>query len=91
MKKKTNVVGIVCGGGLASSCAQALGVINNVELVSEETKTKVFEYKNYRTGFDEFNNLAPVKQFIREQKKIGRNELCTCQSGKKYKNCCINK
>ena len=24
-------------------------------------------------------------------KKIGRNELCLCGSGKKYKNCCINK
>lgn len=23
--------------------------------------------------------------------KIGRNESCTCGSGKKYKNCCINK
>lgn len=22
--------------------------------------------------------------------KIGRNEPCTCGSGKKYKNCCIN-
>ncbi|UAN00083.1 SEC-C domain-containing protein [Polaribacter litorisediminis] len=23
-------------------------------------------------------------------KKIGRNELCPCGSGKKYKKCCIN-
>ncbi|MBS4168447.1 SEC-C metal-binding domain-containing protein [Parachlamydia sp. AcF125] len=23
--------------------------------------------------------------------KIGRNEPCTCGSGKKYKNCCLNK
>ena len=25
--------------------------------------------------------------FIREQRKIGRNEPCPCGSGKKYKNC----
>ncbi len=25
---------------------------------------------------------------IKNNKKIGRNELCTCGSGKKYKNCC---
>lgn len=24
-------------------------------------------------------------------KKIGRNDLCNCQSGKKYKKCCLNK
>lgn len=24
-------------------------------------------------------------------KKIGRNEICPCGSGKKYKNCCIRK
>jgi uncharacterized protein YecA (UPF0149 family) len=29
-------------------------------------------------------------QKIREYKKIGRNDLCPCGSGKKYKNCCLN-
>ena len=28
---------------------------------------------------------------IREHKKIGRNDPCPCGSGKKFKNCCINK
>lgn len=28
------------------------------------------------------------KQPIRKEPKIGRNELCPCGSGKKYKNCC---
>jgi len=28
------------------------------------------------------------KTYIRESKKIGRNEPCPCGSGKKYKNCC---
>lgn len=26
--------------------------------------------------------------YIREQRKVGRNEPCTCGSGKKYKHCC---
>ena len=26
--------------------------------------------------------------FVREEKKIGRNDPCPCGSGKKYKNCC---
>ncbi|HSC76786.1 MAG TPA: UPF0149 family protein [Pseudomonadales bacterium] len=28
--------------------------------------------------------------YRREQPKIGRNDVCFCGSGKKYKNCCIN-
>jgi preprotein translocase subunit SecA len=26
--------------------------------------------------------------FVREQPKVGRNEPCSCGSGKKYKQCC---
>ncbi|HQY88267.1 MAG TPA: SEC-C metal-binding domain-containing protein, partial [Tepidisphaeraceae bacterium] len=29
-----------------------------------------------------------VAQLTRETKKVGRNELCPCGSGKKFKNCC---
>ncbi len=29
--------------------------------------------------------------YIREGKKVGRNEPCPCGSGKKYKKCCINR
>ena len=30
---------------------------------------------------------APVVQFVRDTKKVGRNEPCPCGSGKKYKHC----
>ena len=29
-----------------------------------------------------------VETFVRSERKIGRNELCPCGSGKKYKRCC---
>ena len=29
-----------------------------------------------------------LKTFIRDEAKIGRNDLCPCGSGKKYKKCC---
>ena len=32
--------------------------------------------------------LNPIKTKIAE-KKVGRNEPCTCGSGKKYKKCCV--
>ena len=28
---------------------------------------------------------------FRKRKKVGRNEKCPCGSGKKYKNCCLDK
>lgn len=34
------------------------------------------------------NRFEKTPQYIREDKKIGRNELCPCGSGKKYKKCC---
>lgn len=30
-------------------------------------------------------------QFLRVEKKVGRNDPCPCGSGKKYKKCCLNK
>lgn len=32
-----------------------------------------------------------VEQVKREEPKVGRNEPCVCGSGRKYKNCCMNK
>ena len=29
--------------------------------------------------------------YVREEKKVGRNEPCSCGSGKKYKKCCLRK
>jgi hypothetical protein len=39
---------------------------------------------------DEDEDDAPlVEQVIRTEPKIGRNDLCPCGSGKKYKKCCM--
>ena len=36
-----------------------------------------------------YGNNEPVKQKpIKVAKKVGKNEPCTCGSGKKYKFCC---
>lgn len=34
--------------------------------------------------------MADIKP-VRTEPKIMRNQLCPCESGKKYKNCCLNK
>ena len=32
---------------------------------------------------------APVETFMRGGPKVGRNDVCPCGSGKKYKKCCL--
>lgn len=49
---------------------------------------------DYKTLSDDmWSNFFPtyerIPQFIRTEPKIGRNELCKCNSGKKYKKCCL--
>jgi preprotein translocase subunit SecA len=34
------------------------------------------------------NEAVAVKTIVRDQPKVGRNDLCPCGSGKKYKKCC---
>lgn len=42
------------------------------------------------TGVD-FDWVHEVKQVVRDKPKIGRNALCPCGSGKKFKKCCWKK
>jgi len=35
--------------------------------------------------------VAPVQTIRREHPKIGRNDVCSCGSGLKYKRCCLGK
>lgn len=37
------------------------------------------------------NQPITKKTVVNEERQVGRNELCPCGSGKKYKNCCANK
>ena len=70
------------------------------EDISEEL-TKIGDLADYiieggesMSGYDDFNileNLYYEKsrlEPIRTEPKVGRNDPCTCGSGKKYKKCC---
>jgi preprotein translocase subunit SecA len=37
------------------------------------------------------NYLAQGFTFVRRVEKIGRNDICPCGSGQKFKKCCIRK
>lgn len=64
----------------------------DVTLVEEQRKSdfdmNVTLHHSDENSINEINNTQDkVIQLRRDGKKIGRNELCTCGSGKKYKNC----
>jgi len=54
----------------------------------------LYELPEWEAIFDEDTRKALYKEqkksttFIREGKKVGRNDPCPCGSGKKYKKCC---
>jgi len=54
-----------------------------VPLTPEQLKD--FVAKNKKKREEEKKKNTPFK---RSTRKIGRNELCPCGSGKKYKRCC---
>jgi hypothetical protein len=60
-----------------------MGTLYNNYLASEEFERYEDIYKHY--GFHGHHIT-----YKRESPKIHRNEKCSCGSGKKYKNCCIN-
>jgi hypothetical protein len=48
---------------------------------------------NYKRNKEQgtLENGGKVVPFKRDSPKVGRNEPCPCDSGKKYKKCCLNK
>ena len=45
----------------------------------------------YEYGRARVDLIEKASGYIRKDKKISRNDKCSCGSGKKYKNCCIKK
>lgn len=82
MQNNNNIANIATGtimDGLKS------GITENAD---KELETLEEAIQNKRDMVKMIQNMKP-KTMKREHKKIGRNELCPCGSGKKYKNCCL--
>lgn len=54
-------------------------------LDQEVTKREEFEIRDAMYRYQAARTRMP---YVRQDPKIGRNEPCTCGSGKKYKHCC---
>ena len=62
---------------------------NPVEIQNRQQRWLREDREQEQKRFDQ-DNWRPVKTYVREQPKIGRNDPCPCGSGKKYKKCCMN-
>lgn len=49
--------------------------------VNQDQKDEFFHY---------LESIAPRKEVAQKRVKIGRNDPCSCGSGKKYKKCCLS-
>jgi len=58
--------------------------VDEVEEAFQRKKRRELEQARMAGAGD----LQPVQQVVRNAAKIGRNDLCPCGSGKKYKRCC---
>jgi len=53
-------------------------------------KTDIGNKGRTSKGYKELENQRG-RTLVKIEKEIGRNDLCYCGSGKKYKKCCIDK
>ena len=68
---------------------------SNMTFGAGDTDTDLLESVCVQHEIDHLNGMrildrAQQLTIRREKPKIGRNEICHCGSGKKYKKCCIN-
>jgi uncharacterized protein YecA (UPF0149 family) len=68
---------------------QSIGMITPKEIEYQYQMIK--DYDNFKYSHLTKKEREADIQPVRTEPKIGRNEPCPCGSGKKYKNCCINK
>ena len=81
------------------SCCLGIFSIREDETLSEFVINKVFPYFVWQAYYEKFEKIPPcgeyshdrqgVGEFIEHKANLGRNQPCSCGSGKKYKLCCL--
>jgi len=62
------------------------------EAVFSDREAQIFQHEyDHLDGILMMDRKVVLKPYRRTAPKIGRNELCHCGSGKKYKKCCLIK
>jgi len=69
---------------------------DNIEVPIPDGFDSIEEYVEYydiihESALDHMSIEQKAKPIVRGHKKLHRNAMCECGSGKKFKNCCMNK
>ncbi|KPA11075.1 SEC-C motif domain protein [Candidatus Magnetomorum sp. HK-1] len=67
-----------------------------VEFIAHFKLKNITQIMHEKSNFEKFEDNwfyvdgtpVPIKQIVRTTPKLGRNDPCSCGSGKKYKKCC---
>ncbi len=80
------------------SCCLDYHIGENLTLY-EFIKNKVYPYFAWQSYYEKFNQIPPcgeyshskkvIDEFQKDIRRLGRNDICTCGTGKKYKDCCL--
>ena len=83
-----------------NSCCLGICVNSDITLYDFIVR-KVYPYFVWQAYFDKYKKPPPcgeyshdfkgIEEYLKNLKEIGRNDLCICGSGEKYKRCCIDK
>lgn len=85
--------------GNNNQCCLGLGISQNITL-SQFIINVVYPYFVWQAYFAKYKKIPPcgeyphsktvaIGEYYRDKNNLGRNDICLCGSGKKYKNCCI--
>jgi predicted aspartyl protease len=91
LPNKTMFPNLKVAEGVLNGCDMLVGmdVISNGDFaVSNFNGKTTFTFRMPSLMKFDFSKESYLKPIENEDKKIGRNELCPCGSGKKYKHCC---
>lgn len=65
-------------------------ILGDVDATKSEGYANTAEVVSNQVDMNKYVRPRKIRTIIREyDKKVGRNDLCPCGSGKKYKNCCL--
>jgi WD40 repeat protein len=73
---------------LLSKCPQCGGELKFNPFIVDNKNYYIDSYQHTYGNFREHNKMIVNKMLRNKISKINPNEPCSCQSGKKYKNCC---
>jgi len=82
-----------------NSCCLGICISSNIMLY-DFVLNRVYPYFVWQAYFERYRRLPPCGEYSHDEKgyqelmqdlrQVSRNDLCFCDSGKKYKRCCIN-